>query len=63
MTETPAKPIRASRETLWHLTCGNCRYYWTYPTMDSAEPIEGKPLHCPLCGTKAAVEEDSGTKT
>lgn len=55
MSDTPEQPIRAHRETIWHLTCGSCRYYWTYPTMEAAEDIAGKPLHCPLCGTKSAV--------
>ena len=52
------KPIRASRETIWHLTCGSCHYYWTYPTMDAAETVEGKTLHCPLCGARAEVERE-----
>ena len=54
----PDTPIRATRETIWHLTCGNCRYYWTYPTMDAGEDVVGKALHCPLCGKRAEVAEE-----
>ena len=54
MTEDP-KPIRASREVIWHLTCGSCHYYWTYPTMNISEDISGKTFHCPLCGVKSDI--------
>ena len=54
------KSIRAHKELIWHLTCGGCGNYWTYPTMQLAEDITKKPLHCPLCGIKQSVIEDNG---
>lgn len=55
---TTSKPIRASKEVIWHLTCGECHYYWTYPTMQLGEDITKKSFHCPLCGTKSQVAVD-----
>ena len=50
------KPIRASKEVIWHLTCGSCGNYWTYPTMQMEQDITKRNFHCPLCGTKSRVE-------
>lgn len=58
MADTEPKPIRANREIIWHLTCGSCHYYWTYPTMNPGEDIAGKQFHCPLCGTRSSVQVD-----
>ena len=55
MSDTP-KPIRVSKEVIWHLTCGSCGNYWTYPTMQMQEDITKRSFHCPLCGTKSRVE-------
>jgi hypothetical protein len=52
------KPIRGSKEVIWHLTCGECSYYWTYPTMQLDENINDKTFHCPLCGIKNQVTVD-----
>lgn len=50
--------IRAHQEVIWHLTCGYCHYYWTYPTMNISEDITKREFHCPLCGTKSDVKID-----
>lgn len=50
--------ITASKEVIWHLTCGECHYYWTYPTMQMAEDVEGKVFYCPLCGVQSKVSVD-----
>jgi transcription elongation factor Elf1 len=50
------KPIRAAKEVIWHLTCGECGNYWTYPTMQTDQDIGKMQLHCPLCGQKSHVE-------
>ena len=54
------KTIRAHREVIWHLTCGHCHYYWTYPTMNMDEDISKKTFHCPLCGknSKTVVDDN-----
>ena len=54
MSDNP-KPIRASKEVIWHLTCGSCGYYWTYPTMQTHQDISSLSFHCPLCGKKAKI--------
>lgn len=50
------KPIRASKEIIWHLTCGECGYYWTFPTMQTNQDITKLEFHCPLCGQKSHIE-------
>jgi len=57
MTSTP-KPIRASMEIIWHMTCGECGYYWTYPTMNIKENPDSKSMHCPLCGTRSFIKTE-----
>ena len=52
--------IKATMEIIWHLTCGHCQYYWTYPTMQMQEKIDKRQLYCPLCGTKSAVYRENG---
>jgi hypothetical protein len=59
MSDTSDKNIRAHREIIWHLTCGHCHYYWTYPTMNMNEDITKKSFHCPLCGVKSHASIDS----
>lgn len=62
MTSNP-KPIRASKEVIWHLTCGECGNYWTYPSMELNQNLIGKSFHCPLCGTKSQVAEDDSLRS
>jgi len=57
------KPIRASMEIIWHLTCGECSYYWTYPTMKLKENIDAKPMHCPLCGARSLVKTETSPES
>lgn len=59
MADNTEKPIRASKEVIWHLTCPSCHYYWTYPTMNMDENINGKTFHCPLCGTRSTTKVDT----
>ncbi len=53
------KPIRASKEVIWHLTCGGCGNYWTYPTMQMDQDITKLKFHCPVCGMQRSVELDA----
>ena len=39
--------IRAHQEVIWHLTCGFCHYYWTYPTMNISEDITKREISLP----------------
>lgn len=48
--------ITVSKETIWHLTCGACGYYWTVPTMTEADDPSRRSWTCPLCATKSAAE-------
>lgn len=47
--------IRAIKEIIWHLTCNNCKYTWSYPTMEDKFCIERGNMHCPQCGRKETV--------
>ena len=46
-----------TRETIWHITCDACGFYWTYPTMRSDETLTGRQWHCPLCGKAGTARE------
>ena len=46
------KYISVSKEIIWHLTCGECHFYWTIPTMSPKENITRRKWNCPLCGKK-----------
>jgi hypothetical protein len=51
-----------SRETIWHITCRSCGFYWTYPTMNIKETPENRSWHCPLCGQKGICQESPDLK-
>jgi predicted RNA-binding Zn-ribbon protein involved in translation (DUF1610 family) len=46
-----------SREIIWHITCGQCGFYWTYPTMQTDEKLTDRKWHCPLCGKSGEAKE------
>ncbi len=50
------KPIMVSKEIIWHLTCGNCHFYWTIPTMSEDQDISNREWSCPLCAQKSYIE-------
>ena len=51
--------ITVSKEIIWHMTCGACRYYWTVPTMYEADNPSRRSWTCPLCATTLdAIEQD-----
>ena len=45
----------AHLEYLFHITCDNCKYYWTYASMKKSYNIEKKSYHCPNCGERGKV--------
>ena len=46
----------AHLEYLFHITCSECQFYWTYASMEKRVDIEKKDLHCPNCGRKNPVK-------
>ena len=50
--------IRAQKEIIWHLTCNNCKFYWTMATMDDKFCINRGEYYCPCCGGKQRAKED-----
>lgn len=54
-----SKGFSLSREIIWHITCGECGFYWTYPTMQPDENLTGRTWHCPLCGKTGEATETS----
>ena len=47
--------FKAVKETIWHLTCGKCKNWFTYATMEKMK-IERYTFHCPHCGHKGSCE-------
>lgn len=44
--------FHALKEIIWHITCPQCKFYFTYPTMENKyDPENGKWI-CPKCGHK-----------
>ena len=54
----PATPpvISVSKEIIWHMSCGQCGYYWTVPTMHEEDNPTRRAWTCPLCATKSTAE-------
>ncbi len=46
----------AHLEYLFHITCSECQFYWTYASMEKRFDIEKKDFHCPNCGHKNPVK-------
>ena len=49
--------FKAVKETIWHLTCTNCKNWFTYATMEEKLCIERMQLHCPHCGKKGSAKK------
>ena len=46
----------AHLEYLFHITCSECKFYWTYAAMQKNFNIEKKDYHCPNCGLKGKIK-------
>jgi len=49
--------FRTQKETIWHITCNNCSFYWTMPTMEEKLKMDDRQFTCPVCSKKGKVEE------
>ncbi len=53
--------FKAHLEYIYHITCSQCKAYFTYATMNDKECIDRGHWFCPRCGVKGSVkveEED-----
>ncbi|MEM1236664.1 MAG: hypothetical protein AAGI10_06825 [Pseudomonadota bacterium] len=55
-TNKPETSFSAHVEYLFHITCEECGFYWTYASMDKDFDIEGGSYSCPLCAQKGGVK-------
>ncbi|MEM6276397.1 MAG: hypothetical protein AAF714_05565 [Pseudomonadota bacterium] len=63
-SEDAAVGFSAHREYLFHITCRECGFYWTYASMESGFDIEKRGYSCPNCGHKGRIElQDEVTAT
>ena len=46
----------AHLEYLFHITCSECKFYWTYASMIKNFDIERRDFHCPNCGQKNRIK-------
>ena len=46
----------AHLEYLFHITCSECKFYWTYASMTKNFDIERRDFHCPNCGQKSRIK-------
>ena len=46
----------AHKETIWHITCRGCRFYFSYATMEDIDHMTAHNMianwYCPNCGEK-----------
>lgn len=45
----------AHLEYLFHITCTECSFYWTYASMSKDFSIESRTYSCPSCGSKGKI--------
>ena len=45
----------AHLEYLFHITCSECKFYWTYASMEKSFDIEKRNFYCPNCGQKNRI--------
>jgi len=50
--------FRAQKEILWHLTCTECKFYFTYPTMEEKYQIDRGTWTCPKCKKEGRAFEE-----
>ena len=53
----------AHLEYLFHITCSECKYYWTYAAMQKNFNIEKRQYHCPNCGHKGKIKLEAEIST
>ena len=46
-------------EYIFHITCKNCKFYWTYATMEKNLNIKKLPFFCPNCGEKGVSTSEN----
>ncbi|MEO1798341.1 MAG: hypothetical protein AAFR53_15225 [Pseudomonadota bacterium] len=45
----------AHLEYLFHITCSECGFYWTYAAMEKGFDISKRSYTCPNCGHKGRI--------
>jgi len=48
--------FNAVKEIIWHLTCTQCKGWFTFATMEDKYCIERTTFHCPHCGKKGRAD-------
>jgi len=46
----------AHLEYIFHITCNNCKAYFTWAVMNKNFKIDRGQYYCPKCGKKGSVE-------
>ena len=46
----------AHLEYIFHITCSNCKFYFTYAVMQKKFKIDRGNWYCPKCGQKGTVK-------
>ena len=53
----------AHLEYLFHITCSDCKFYWTYASMEKNFHIEEKVFYCPNCGQQNRINMEAEVPT
>ena len=46
----------AHLEYIFHITCSNCKFYFTYAVMQKKFKIDRANWYCPKCGQKGQIK-------
>ena len=52
----------AHLEYLFHITCDECKFYWTYAAMEKRFDITRRKYNCPNCGHKDTIKLNDEVK-
>mgnify|MGYP001596784937 CR=1 FL=1 len=53
--------FRVTKETIWHLTCTECKNWFSYATSEKMKADRHR-FSCPHCGHKGQCELEPDTK-
>ena len=49
-------------EYLFHITCSDCKFYWTYASMEKNFITKKRDFHSPNCGQKNRIRLEDDIK-
>jgi len=51
-----------SWERIYHFSCGNCKNWWSYATIEDSYRWKSRKMTCPHCGHYSAIQPNPNIK-